>query len=113
MLRLEDNFVYIDNFAMSCRVLGRSLETWAISKVVEFAKKNKIKFIVGEYSKSKKNMIVKDLYDKLGFECLQNKKKLPINLIKYFNTRSSIYIAETSKIYFPLSEVYSKNKTEI
>ena len=113
MLRLEDNYIFIDNFAMSCRVLGRSLETWVISKVVEFAKKNKIKFIVGEYSKSKKNMIVKDLYDKLGFECLQNKKKLPINLIKYFNTKSSIYIAETSKIYFPLSEVYSKNKTKI
>lgn len=113
MLRLEDNFIYIDNFAMSCRVLGRSLENWAISKVVEFAKKNKIKFIVGEYIKSKKNMIVEDLYDRLGFECLKNKKKLPVNLIKYFNTKSSIYIAETSKIYFPLSEVYSKNKTKI
>ncbi|MDC0465789.1 HAD-IIIC family phosphatase [Candidatus Pelagibacter sp.] len=113
MLRLEDDFIYIDNFAMSCRVLGRHLETWAISKIAEYAKKKNFKYIIGEYNKSKKNSIVKDLYKNLGFQYLQNKKNLPINLIKYFNTKSNLYIAETSKIDFPLTEVYLKNKTKI
>ena len=113
MLRLEDNFIYIDNFAMSCRVLGRHLESWAISKVAEYAKKNKFKFVVGEYIKSKKNMIVKDLYKNLGFKFLPNKKNLPINLIKHFNKKSDVYVAEISNIYYPLNDVYSKNKTKI
>ena len=113
MLRLEDNFIYIDNFAMSCRVLGRHLESWAISKIVEYAKKNKFRYVVGEYNKTKKNMIVKDLYKNLGFKKVQNKKNLPANLIKYFNTKSSIYVADVLNIDFPFTEVYSKNKTKI
>jgi len=98
---------------MSCRVLGRHLESWAISKIVEYAKKNKFRYVVGEYNKTKKNMIVKDLYKNLGFKKVQNKKNLPANLIKYFNTKSSIYVADVLNIDFPFTEVYSKNKTKI
>lgn len=62
MLIQNENFIYIDNFLMSCRVLGRYLEQWILLKIFELGKKNKIKFIVGEYIPSKKDILVKKLY---------------------------------------------------
>jgi FkbH-like protein len=68
MLIQNANFIYIDTFLMSCRVLGRYLEQWILSKIVKFGKKNKIEFVVGEYAQGKKNILVKDLYKKYGFK---------------------------------------------
>ena len=108
MLRKEKNFIYIDNFAMSCRVLGRYLETWILSKVVEFAKKNKAEFIIGEYISSKKNILVKDLYKKMGFRDVKEMPNIPSNLKIFFNKNSNILIANIKNIKIKNSNIYLK-----
>jgi FkbH-like protein len=58
----------IDTWLMSCRVLGRQMESFMMDDLVQFAQRNGINTIVGTYIQSKKNELVKDLLEKMGFQ---------------------------------------------
>ena len=58
----------IDNWLMSCRVLGRRLEEAMLHSVWAHAAAQGATAILGEYIPTAKNVLVKDLYDRLGFE---------------------------------------------
>jgi len=107
MLIQNENFIYIDNFLMSCRVLGRYLEQWILSKIFELGKRNKIKFIVGEYVPSKKNILVKELYKNYGFKKITNYKDLPNQIKKNFLNNSEIYIARINDVKLIKPSFYS------
>tara|TARA_Y100000768_G_scaffold330250_1_gene268870 strand:- start:1474 stop:3324 length:1851 start_codon:yes stop_codon:yes gene_type:complete len=68
----------IKNWVMSCRVLNRSLESFILNEIIIFCKKKKILNLNGIYIPTKKNILVKNLYNKLGFRLI-NKKKNTIN----------------------------------
>ena len=59
---------------MSCRVLNRTLEIFVLNKLVKFCKKNKINFIKSKFIKTKKNSLVQNKYEELGFK-IEKKKK--------------------------------------
>ena len=61
---------------MSCRVLNRSLEKLILNTLMNYCKKNKIEKLYGTYIKTKKNALVENLYDNLGFTALKNKKNI-------------------------------------
>lgn len=98
MWRCEKNFIYIDNFAMSCRVLGRYLETWILGEVIKYAKKNKVNFLLGEHIQTKKNDLVKNLYKDLGFKKITNNNQFPKNLRKFFIKKSNKFIANVNHL---------------
>jgi FkbH-like protein len=58
----------ISSWVMSCRVLNRTLEEFILNQLVNICKKKNIKSILGIYKPTKKNILVKDLYKKLGFK---------------------------------------------
>jgi FkbH-like protein len=58
----------IDTWLMSCRVLGRGVETAALSHLVEAARRAGARSLIGRYFPTKKNIIVADHYAKLGFQ---------------------------------------------
>jgi FkbH-like protein len=57
----------IDTWLMSCRVLGRNVELAALNDIIDNAKKAGVKKLVGKYIPTKRNVIVKNHYKKLGF----------------------------------------------
>ena len=57
----------IDTWLMSCRVLGRQVEATTVNIVADQARRLGAKRLVGEYRPTKKNGMVRDHYDKLGF----------------------------------------------
>lgn len=57
----------IDTWVMSCRVLGRSMEEFIASEILEIAQSVGALTIVGTYIASKKNVLVARLYERLGF----------------------------------------------
>ena len=57
----------IDSFLMSCRVIGRKIETTFLTKLIKDAQKEGVKLLTGEYIKTKKNKLVKDFYANHGF----------------------------------------------
>ncbi|HYG49852.1 MAG TPA: HAD-IIIC family phosphatase [Flavobacteriales bacterium] len=60
--------LFIENWLMSCRVLKRGVENLTLNTIVEAGKKIGAKKIIGSYIPTAKNGMVKDHYEKLGFE---------------------------------------------
>lgn len=57
----------VDNFLMSCRVMGRMVEDAILGAVLERLSQQGITRIVASYKKTAKNKPVEELWDKLGF----------------------------------------------
>lgn len=63
--------LFVDAWFMSCRVLKRGMENFALNTIVEYAKANGFKRIVGEYLPTAKNGIVEFHYPTLGFRKIE------------------------------------------
>ena len=85
----RDNSVFIENFLLSCRVIGRGVEDVLFYSFLKILKNKKINILSAEYIKSDKNSQVKDLYTRLGLSLIKKlkdrnlyKTRLPIKLNK-------------------------------
>ena len=85
----SNSALFIDTWFMSCRVLKRGMENFVLNKLVNFAKDNDYKFIIGEYIKTAKNDLVKNHYSELGFKKKNDKFYLEVEnykqIINYIN----------------------------
>lgn len=63
----DSETLFIDTWFMSCRVLKRGMENFTLNTIVEFAKANGYKKIIGEYLPTAKNCMVAEHYPSLGF----------------------------------------------
>ncbi len=70
--RIEGDKAIIELFLMSCRVFNRDLEFAMIDELVRQGKEKGVRTIEGIYRKTKKNVVVEDLYPLLGFDMLLN-----------------------------------------
>ncbi len=57
----------VDTWLMSCRVIGRTAEEFSLKTLLEAAQELGYRKVVGEYIPTKKNALVAELYDRLGF----------------------------------------------
>ena len=67
IIRKEDVSWTVDSFLMSCRVIGRSIETAFLAKIAADAKTAGTKRVIGEYIPTKKNAPAADFYEHHGF----------------------------------------------
>ena len=70
IVKIKDTDWWIDTLLMSCRVIGRSVETALLAKIVSDARAAKATKIIGEYIPTKKNAPAADIYEKHGFKQL-------------------------------------------
>jgi len=68
ILEKRENSFFIETWLMSCRVLKRSVENFMLNKIMDFAMKNNIESIIGEYLPTSKNDLVRNHYSDLGFD---------------------------------------------
>ena len=73
--RFAGNFCEIDSFLMSCRVIGRSVETAFISHMAAQALNRGYRYLRGWYLPTKKNELVKDFYQSHGFKVVDAREK--------------------------------------
>lgn len=64
----EEDALLIDTLLMSCRVLNRGVEFLIFQNLINYCKENSISKVIGFYSPTPKNALVKELYGKLGGE---------------------------------------------
>ena len=64
--------LFINSWFMSCRVLKRGMENFTLNTIVEYAKDNGFKKIIGEYIETPKNGMVRTHYQELGFSSIQS-----------------------------------------
>ena len=69
---LTPETLFIDTWFMSCRVLKRGMENFTLNTIVEWAKENGYKTIIGEYLPTPKNAMVAEFYTSLGFTKTNN-----------------------------------------
>ena len=67
----DDETLFVDTWFMSCRVLKRGMENFTLNTLVEYARANGFKRIVGEYLPTAKNKMVESHYPGLGFAPLE------------------------------------------
>ena len=80
----------IDTWLMSCRVLGRRVEEAALLDIANHAKEAGAVKLIGIYSPTARNIIVKDHYRKLGFTKTSRESEIEIwelNLAQYQATQ--------------------------
>jgi FkbH-like protein len=63
----DEGDLYIDTWLMSCRVLGRQVEPTTLNLIAQEAARLGAKRLIGEFIPTKKNAMVKDHYQRLGF----------------------------------------------
>ena len=57
----------IDTFLLSCRVIGRTVETAFLSHLVQHAREARLKFVRGHFIPTRKNAPAKHFYEQHGF----------------------------------------------
>jgi FkbH-like protein len=76
IIRKEPTVWIVDSFLLSCRVIGRKVETALLARIVADAKEQKISAIIGEHVPTLKNAPVENFYSSHGFEKLTQKGNL-------------------------------------
>ncbi|WP_422925771.1 HAD-IIIC family phosphatase [Singulisphaera sp. PoT] len=66
----DGSVLRIDTWLMSCRVIGRTFEQFSLRTLYKAAEGLGYRSILGEFIPTKKNALVADLFDRLGFERL-------------------------------------------
>ena len=90
IVEMESDTWRIDNFLMSCRVIGRKIEEEILAFVLNEAKKHPVKTVSGEFIPSEKNVPAKGFYKNNGFTLTQQ------------NNEQEVWEYELSKEYpFP------------
>jgi FkbH-like protein len=64
---LDGKYLFLDTFLMSCRVLGRHLESWMLYQLTTRAKMYGYDYLVGQYIPSERNQMVAQFLQQHGF----------------------------------------------
>ncbi|TWU27166.1 hypothetical protein Pla52o_10300 [Novipirellula galeiformis] len=67
ILRFEPDGCEIDSLLMSCRVIGRNIETAMLTEIIDIARLRSCERIIGRYIPTAKNSPCADFYDQHGF----------------------------------------------
>jgi FkbH-like protein len=72
MTRTEGKNCEIDTFLLSCRVIGRTVETAMLAFLAQTEKAEGVRFLRGMIVPTKKNAPIRDLYSSHGFNVVHN-----------------------------------------
>ena len=79
--------LFVSEWLMSCRVLKRGMEEFIINKILQTAADNGFRKVIGEYIPTPKNAMVKDLYEKMGFDRIaENRFEADVDRFQYHKT---------------------------
>lgn len=84
ILKFKGDTCFIDTWVMSCRVLKRTVENMMFAKILAVANEHNCSRVLAEYLQTKKNKMVENYYDSLGFE-LESSNKVNEVLVKEYS----------------------------
>jgi FkbH-like protein len=103
---INTEIAFLETFLLSCRVIGRHLETWMLSQSLNRAKKHGYKYLVGEFIASERNNIAKNFFLNHGFHLIKDYKK---NLVFEKKLNDNFYILQIDKTNFNILNIYENN----
>lgn len=76
ILQEQDDTLVVDTWVMSCRVLARGMEEFIHNKILDVARARSLSTIIGRYIPTKRNKLVEQLYDRLGWNKAEQHDKV-------------------------------------
>lgn len=81
IIKTEDSSASIDSLLLSCRILGKEIETAFLKSVLNILRSNGITKVNAKYIPTAKNALVSEFYDKLGFKIISKNNEIKDYLI--------------------------------
>lgn len=108
--KLNERFLFIDTFLMSCRVLGRYLEAWVLNEIVRRAKNNSFDYLIGEFISTEQNVVAKEFFINYGFASIMAGSEFYETIIQSKLTAGGdIYLFSIKNSIIPYLDIYEKN----
>ena len=103
--KINKEIIFVDTFLMSCRVIGRHLETWMLKEISNI---RGYKYILIEYIPTKKNIMIHDFLKIHGFKKITKDfiKKLDNQVIDGFSNKNQLYFSKNKELSFPFIDAY-------
>lgn len=70
IISFKGNVAYIDTLLLSCRILGKDIETVFVKSILNLLYGRGIRVVNARYIATAKNAMAADFYDRVGFECV-------------------------------------------
>ena len=97
IVKIESFEAYIEDFVMSCRVMGRNIENAIIEDIEDYCRKEGLRIIRSKYNKTDKNAPVANLFEGLGYKITSK--------INYNKTYELVLSNKIRRNYFLKKEV--------
>ena len=118
MRALDAETIFLDTLLMSCRVLGRYLETWMLMHGLTVAKMHGYINLVGEFIPNQRNKVAESFFESHGFAPLIKHAQLGSMSPEIWETisqhstisHSRLYVISTKNTSFRHQEIYEKNR---
>ena len=101
-LKIFKNFIFVDLFLLSCRILGRYLENWIYQEIIKLQKKLKKSKIIFEFTPTEKNIVTENFIKNIKL------KKIKQNELKKLKSLNNFQINKKS-VYYE-NDKYFKNQ---
>ena len=107
---LDKKTVFLDTMLMSCRVLGRHLESWMLKECLIRSKNCGYEYLIAEFIPSERNSVASSFLLDHNFKILKKfsntLNKIYINKIE---EKKNFYIISTNNKSLPNMKIYEKN----
>ena len=100
----SNNYAWIDSLILSCRVIGRHLESWILNKLVAILKEERVEYLLGEYIQTSKNKPIENFLTNHNFI----KSEINIKNLNIPFKNKSFYQLNINNQKIPHIEVFSK-----
>ena len=107
MKRINQNIAYLDTFLMSCRVLGRHLESWVLRQALNICKKHGFDLLIAGFIQNDRNVVSEPFLKNHGFIVL-DENKIPSKLKPIVKDKEQLFQISTSIKNIPYENIYAQ-----
>lgn len=108
---VDNDFIFLDTFLMSCRILGRHLEAWILSEIIKRIKKHKASYLLAEFIDTKRNSIALQFLNDYNFIKI-DKENIMMNKInsELQDITGTMYLLNIKELTIPNLDIYEKDR---
>ena len=106
-LKIFKNFIFVDLFLLSCRILGRYLENWIYQEIVKLQKKLKKSKIIFEFKPTEKNVVTENFIKNIKLKKIQQNELKKLKSLNNFQiNKKSVYYENDKYFKNQITSIY-------
>jgi FkbH-like protein len=112
--RVAGDTAFLDSFLMSCRVLGRHLDSWMLGRLVALLRDRRVRWLVAEFRDSGRNAVAGDVLAAHGFARWVGLDSDPRRqaVAELSTIEGELYLADLDTLIIPHLDLFHAPKTQ-